>query len=43
MKYLLPIMVMAPLAVTATTPSINALVPPANFSNSKTPAGLEQN
>lgn len=31
---------MVPLVVALTTPSIKALVPPANFSNSKTPAGL---
>lgn len=33
-------MVMVPFAVAFTTPSIRALVPPANFSNSNTPAGL---
>ena len=33
-------MVVAPLAVESTTASITALVPVANFSNSKTPTGL---
>ncbi len=38
----LPIMVVPPFSVSATTASISAFVPLANFSNSNTPAGLKK-
>ncbi len=39
--WFLPMMVVPPFSVSATTASISAFVPLANFSNSNTPAGLQ--